>query len=133
MERKKPLITVDGIILNENGKILLIKRKNNPFKDLWALPGGFVEYGEKVEDAVLREIKEETGLDVEIVKLFGVYSDPERDPRGHTISVVFHCKIVGGDLKGADDAKEAKWFKFKDDLKLAFDHLKILKDFFKEI
>lgn len=132
MERKKPAITVDGIILNENDEILLIKRKNEPFKDLWALPGGFVEYGEKVEDAVLREIKEETGLNVEIVKLFGVYSDPKRDPRGHTISVVFHCKIKGGILKGSDDAKEAKWIKFKDDLKLAFDHLKILKDFFKE-
>lgn len=131
MERKRPSVTVDAIILNEKGEVLLIKRKNEPFKDCWALPGGFVEYGEKVEEATLREVKEETGLEVEIIKLHNVYSDPKRDPRGHTISIVYFCKIKGGKLKGSDDAKEARFFKFKEDMPLAFDHLKILKDFFK--
>lgn len=130
MERKKPSITVDAIILNEKKEILLIKRKNDPFKDRWALPGGFVEYGERVEEAVVREVKEETGLDVEILKLHNVYSDPKRDPRGHTISIVYHCKIIGGNLKGSDDAREARFFEYSEDLKLAFDHNKILKDFF---
>lgn len=132
MERKKPSITVDAIVLNEKGEILLIKRKKDPFKDAWALPGGFVEYGERVEEATLREVKEETGLEVEIVGLHNVYSDPNRDPRGHTISIVYHCRIKGGILKGSDDAKEAKFFKFSQDLNLGFDHFKILKDFFEK-
>lgn len=130
VEGKKPSITIDAIILNDEGEVLLIKRKNEPFKDMWALPGGFVEYGEKVEEATIREVKEETGLEVEILKLFNVYSDPRRDPRGHTISIVYFCKIMGGKLKGGDDAKEAKFFKFNENLPLAFDHLKILKEFF---
>lgn len=132
MERKKPSITVDAIILNEKEEILLVKRKNEPFRDHWALPGGFVEYGERVEDATIREVKEETGLEVEIIKLHNVYSDPKRDPRGHTISIVYHCRVKGGNLKGGDDAKEAKFYKFRRGLKLAFDHFKILEDFFKE-
>jgi 8-oxo-dGTP diphosphatase len=130
LERKKPSLTVDAIILNEKKEVLLIKRKNEPFKDFWALPGGFVEYGERTEEAVVREVKEETGLDVEIIKLHNVYSDPERDPRGHTISIVYNCKIIGGNLKGGDDAKEAKFFEYNENLKLAFDHKKILEDFF---
>lgn len=132
MERKKPALTVDAIILNEKGEVLLIERKNEPFKGYFALPGGFVDYGEKVEDAVKREVKEETNLDVEIIKLFGVYSDPKRDPRGHTVSIVFLCKKIGGRLKGGDDATYAKWVKYEEKLKLAFDHNKILEDFFKE-
>ncbi len=132
MERKKPSLTVDAIILNEEEEVLLIKRKNEPFKDRWALPGGFVEYEERVEEAVVREVKEETGLDVEILKLHNVYSDPKRDPRGHTISIVYHCKIIGGNLKGGDDAREARFFKYNENLKLAFDHNKILKDFFEK-
>ncbi len=131
MERKKPSLTVDGILLNEKGEVLLIKRKREPFKNFLALPGGFVEYGERVEDAIIREMMEETGLEVKIEKLFGVYSDPLRDPRGHTVSIVYVLKKVGGNLKGGDDAKEALWVKFHKDLKLAFDHNKILEDFFK--
>lgn len=133
MKRKKPSVTIDAIILNEKGEVLLIKRKNEPFKGFWALPGGFVEYGEMVENAVLREVKEETGLDVEIIKLFNVYSDPKRDPRGHTISIVYYCKIKGGFLKGGDDAKEARWINFVQDLNLAFDHNKILTEFFEKL
>ena len=122
----KPSITVDGVIIKD-GKILLIKRKNEPFKGRWALPGGFVEYGETVEEAVLREVKEETGLDAEIKKLVGVYSDPNRDPRGHTISVVFLLEAKGSAIAG-DDASDAKFFNLDDLPPLAFDHEKIIKD-----
>jgi len=124
---KKPSIAVDGIITKDE-KILLIKRKNEPFKGKWALPGGFVEYGERVEEAVLREIKEETGLDAKIKKLLGVYSDPNRDPRGHTISIVFILEGKGK-AKGGDDAEEAKFFELKKLPPLAFDHKKIVDDF----
>jgi len=123
---KKPSITVDGVII-KNGKILLVKRRNEPFKGKWALPGGFVEYGETVEKAVLREVKEETGMDAKIKKLVGVYSDPARDPRGHTISIVFLLEGEGDAIAG-DDAIEAKFFDLNELPPLAFDHEKIIKD-----
>jgi len=126
-----PFLTVDGIIkiFNPNfSGIVLIKRKNPPFG--YALPGGFVDYGEKVEDALKREMKEETNLDIEIEKLLGVYSNPNRDPRLHTASIVFVCHA--NDLpKAGDDAKETfvvEIEKIPWD-KLTFDHKKILEDF----
>ncbi|USG99874.1 NUDIX hydrolase [Thermococcus argininiproducens] len=121
-------LTVDLVILYKNG-IVLIQRRNEPYKGHWALPGGFVEYGEKVEDAAIREAKEETGLDVELIKLIGVYSDPNRDPRGHTVTTAFLAKGEGT-LKGGDDAKEAKVFGISElkGLKLAFDHREIIND-----
>jgi 8-oxo-dGTP diphosphatase len=127
MSWKNPKLTVDAVIV-KGDRVVLVKRKNNPFKDYWALPGGFMEYGEKVEDAVLREAKEETGLKVKIIKLTGVYSDPKRDPRGHIVSVVYLCNKVGGELKADTDAKEVKWFNINEVPQLAFDHKKILED-----
>ena len=127
MRYKSPKLTVDGVVLSD-GKIILIKRKNDPFKGKWALPGGFVEYGEKVEDAVIREIYEETGLKTSIIKIFGVYSDPNRDPRGHTVSIVYLLDIIEGMLKGGDDAIDAKFFKLEELPDLSFDHDIILKD-----
>jgi 8-oxo-dGTP diphosphatase len=127
MSYKSPKLTVDGIIFKDK-KILLIKRKNNPFKDKWALPGGFLEYGEKVEDAVIREIYEETGLKTDIKEIFGVYSDPNRDPRGHTVSIVYILGIIDGTLKGGDDASDAKFFKLEELPELSFDHDIIIKD-----
>ena len=124
---KSPKITVDGIII-KNEKILLIKRKNKPFKDKWALPGGFVEYNEKVEDAVIREIFEETGLKTKINKIIGIYSDPERDPRGHTITIAYLLKIKDGIIKSGDDALDAKFFHLKQLPLLSFDHDKIIND-----
>ena len=109
-------------------KILLIKRKNPPFKGKWALPGGFVDYNEKTEDAVVREIFEETGLKTTIKNLVGVYSDPKRDPRGHTISVVYILEIVNGKIKSGDDAADAKFFDLKQLPELSFDHDVIIKD-----
>jgi len=122
-----PKLTVDAVIV-EGGKVVLIRRVNPPFKGMWALPGGFVDVGETVEAACVREAREETSLDVGIVKLVGVYSDPKRDPRGHTVGVIFLCKAKGGELKAADDAKEAGWFGLDGLPELAFDHGRILQD-----
>ncbi len=124
---RNPALTVDGVLI-EDGKILLIKRGKEPFKGKWALPGGFVEYGERVEDAVIREFQEETGLETEIIRLAGVYSDPERDPRGHTVSIVYVLERKGGELKGGDDASEARFFSLNSLPELAFDHEKIVRD-----
>jgi len=118
---------VDAIILIKDS-IVLIRRRNPPFRGMWALPGGFVEYGETVEHAVRREAKEETGLDVEIERLVGVYSDPDRDPRGHTVSICFLCRPVGGSLKANTDSVDVKEFKLSKIPRLAFDHEKILRD-----
>ncbi|WP_323737021.1 NUDIX hydrolase [Methanosphaera sp. ISO3-F5] len=128
-EYRNPALTVDTIIVKD-GQIVLIKRLNNPYMDHWAIPGGFVEYGEKVEDAAVREAKEETGLDIELTKLVGVYSDPNRDPRGHTVTVAFTAKIIGGSLKSDSDAKDAKFIEINKlkNLNLAFDHNIILRD-----
>lgn len=122
----KPSIAVDGVLIR-NKKVLLIKRLNEPFKGKWALPGGFVEYGERVEEAIIREFEEETGIRARVKKLLGVYSDPDRDPRGHTISVVFLLEGEGEPNAG-DDAVEAKFFDLEKLPSLAFDHEKIIKD-----
>lgn len=120
-------MAVDVIIRRSDGTIVLVKRKNQPFKDFYAIPGGFVEHGETVEAAAVREAREETGLDVRILKLVGVYSDPERDPRGHVVSIAYLAEEVGGTLRPNTDAKEVDAFK-KIPKELAFDHQKILKD-----
>ena len=127
MNYKSPKLTVDGIVLKD-GKILLIKRKNQPFEGKWALPGGFVEYGEKTENATVREVFEETGLKTKINHLVGVYSDPNRDPRGHTVSIVYVLDICDGELKSGDDACDAKFFDLKNLPDLSFDHEGIIKD-----
>lgn len=122
-----PVPTVDVIIEYDQG-ILLIKRKNPP--EGWALPGGFVDYGESLESAAVREAKEETGLAIELLRQFHAYSDPERDPRQHTITVVFLARAKGLPVAG-DDAKEVGIFR-KDTLPelITFDHRKILNDYF---
>lgn len=132
MENKWPETAIDAVIIDENESVVLIKRRNPPYQNHWALPGGFVELGEKVEDAVLREAKEETGLQVRILKLVGVYSDPNRDPRGHVISITYLCKRTDPEATphGGDDAKEAKVFNRKalENIQLAFDHKIIIQD-----
>ncbi len=128
-----PFLAVDGMInvQDKNGKLLgivLIERKYAPIG--LALPGGFVEVGETVERAVVREMKEETGLDVGIIRQFKVYSNPRRDPRMHTVSVVFEC-IGMGEPKGSDDAKLARIYPY-DEIPfemLVFDHAEIIRDY----
>jgi ADP-ribose pyrophosphatase YjhB (NUDIX family) len=128
---QNPIPTVDIIIEIEPKGIVLIKRKNPPYG--WAIPGGFVDYGESLEEAALREAKEETNLDVKLTKQFHTYSDPNRDPRHHSISTVYIAKAKGAP-KAKDDALEIGIF---DDSNLpdeiAFDHRLILKDYFKSI
>jgi ADP-ribose pyrophosphatase YjhB (NUDIX family) len=127
---RNPFPTVDIIIEMEGGKIVLIQRKNPPYG--WALPGGFVDYGESLESAALREAKEETCLDVALLYQLGAYSDPARDPRFHTISVVFVAKATGNP-KAADDAKDVGLFgRSSLPAALAFDHGKILQDYYKK-
>ncbi|MFH1403265.1 MAG: NUDIX hydrolase [Candidatus Altiarchaeota archaeon] len=127
-DAKKPILTVDALI-RRGDSILLIKRVNPPFKGMWAIPGGFVDYGETVEHAVVREALEETGLEVKVIRLTGVYSDPARDPRGHTVSLVYECVITGGILSAGDDAGDAEYFSLEDLPDLAFDHRKIIEDY----
>ncbi len=124
-----PFVTVDVIIELPEG-IVIIERSNPPFG--WALPGGFVDYGESLEDAVTREAKEETGLDLIQVKQFHTYSDPQRDPRFHTIGTVFIAKAKGTPMAG-DDAAGLKVIKLSqiDKMEFAFDHKKILEDYLK--
>jgi len=125
---ENPSLTVDGILVSPQG-ILLIRRKNQPYAGQFALPGGFVNVGERVEEAVRREMQEETGLITEIIRLSGVYSDPDRDPRGHTVSLVYVLKKIGGKLIAGDDASEARFFPIDELPVLAFDHLKIIQDY----
>lgn len=116
------------VVLDAAGCILLIQRKNEPFKGLLALPGGFVDIGEKIEDACRRELLEETGVEAGELKLVGVYSDPKRDPRGHVSSVVFFARIDHATPPAGDDAAEAEWFADPEEQRLAFDHRDILRD-----
>lgn len=124
-----PALTVDVIIpsLENDGHIVLIQRSNEPFAGSWALPGGFVEIGESVESAAKREVEEETGLTVELVRLVGVYSRPDRDPRGHNVSVAYLARRVSGDLTAGTDASEAALLD-PNSVSLAFDHAEIVRD-----
>jgi len=125
---KKPSVTADGIVVRGND-VALVKRRNEPFKGMYALPGGFMNYEETFEHCAVREVEEETGLRTEVVGLVGVYSDPRRDPRGHVVSAVFHLRLIGGTLRGGDDASAAEWTPLDDLPRLAFDHGRILEDF----
>lgn len=119
----RPFVT-DAVIVRD-GRIVLIRRGAEPFKGKWALPGGFAEAEETAEQCCAREAREETGLEVRVERLVGVFSEPGRDPRG-TIAGVYLCKVIGGELKGGTDAAEAKWFGLEELPELGFDHKKII-------
>ena len=124
-----PVPTVD-ILITKNSSLVLIKRKNPPLG--WALPGGFVDYGESLEEAAVREAQEETSLKVELIRQLGSYSDPVRDKRMHTITTVFLARIVTGELDAKDDAALARFFKFSElPKKIVFDHERIIADYIK--
>jgi len=126
MTYRNPVPTVD-IIIRRGSSVLLIERKNPPHG--WALPGGFVDYGESLESAARREAEEETGLQLSDLTQFGAYSDPQRDPRQHTISVVFTAQGLG-EARGGDDAAQARWFPLTTlPEPLCFDHDRILADY----
>ena len=124
-----PALAADCVVFDPNGRVLLIRRGHAPFKGGYALPGGFVEIGETVEDGCRRELREETGISVGDLRLVGVYSDPSRDPRGHTASVVFLAELARpAELMAGDDAVSAEWIEDWRGKTLAFDHSQVLGD-----
>jgi 8-oxo-dGTP diphosphatase len=131
---RNPTPTVDTIIQRDS-RILLVKRRNDPFKGYLVLPGGFVNEGERVEDAAKREVKEETSLNIELLDILGVYSDPTRDPRGHMMSTVFISKISSHndkvDAVAQDDAAAIEWISLEviDTRNVGFDHKRIISDY----
>jgi 8-oxo-dGTP diphosphatase len=122
-----PRLTVDALWI-ARGRILLVRRGRPPFVGAWALPGGFVEGDELVEEAVVRELKEETGLSARPVGLVGVYSGPGRDPRGPTVTLAYRMSGRGGTPVGGDDARSAEWVPVGKARPLAFDHERIVAD-----
>ena len=123
-----PALTTDCVVFNAKGELLLVKRGNEPFKGAYALPGGFVEVGEEVEAACRRELKEETGVEFDGEPLLiGVYSDPTRDPRGHTVSIAYLALVERADAVAGDDAASAEWISDFAKLDLAFDHKEIVR------
>ena len=125
---KTPALTTDCVVFDTKGRVLLIRRKNPPFEGQYALPGGFVDVGETVKEACRRELKEETGVGASALTLVGVYSEPKRDPRGHTCSVAFLTRIDAVEPKAGDDAAVAEWVMDWRSIPLAFDHARILSD-----
>ncbi len=124
-----PRVTVDTLVRDRRGRLLLVRRGRPPFLGSWALPGGFCEYGETTEQCGARETLEETGVTVKIGRLLGVYSDPKRDPRWHTVTVLYEGQPLRGEPKGSDDAAEARWFAKNElrSLRFAFDHGEIIR------
>jgi 8-oxo-dGTP diphosphatase len=125
---KTPALTVDCVVVDSGKRVLLIRRGHPPFKGGYALPGGFVEVGETVEDACRRELKEETGVEAGTLRLIGVYSDPKRDPRGHTCAVAYLARVGRTTAEAGDDAAAVEWVADWRTLDLAFDHARILAD-----
>lgn len=126
---KTPALTTDCVIRDSETRVLLIRRKNEPFKGAYALPGGFVDIGETMEVACRREVLEETGLEVSELTLVGVYSDPSRDPRGHTVSIAYTTLLPQAPRpKAGSDAEAAEWVADWRKRKLAFDHAQLIAD-----
>lgn len=128
----RPSVTVDLVLISRppGPRVLLIQRRDDPFAGDWALPGGFIEMHETLEESARRELLEETGLAIGKIVPVGVYGDPERDPRGRTISVAYLAVVDPAKLavRAGDDAADAKWFSLSSLPKLAFDHALILRD-----
>ena len=131
MIKQNILLTADSVIFffgPMRTEVLLIKRRSEPFKDSWALPGGFLEDDEPLEDGALRELEEETGLKLEVLQQIGAFGDPDRDPRGRTVTIAFWGTAdKREEVQGSDDASEAAWHPVADLPRLAFDHRKIIQ------
>ena len=128
-EYPRPMLTADCVVLRNN-EVLLIRRGNEPFRGCWALPGGFMEMDETIEHCAVRELQEETGLQVAEadLRLIGVYSTPGRDPRGRTVTAAYLVRLVSGEPKAGDDAAEVRWWPLANLPSLAFDHAEIITD-----
>jgi 8-oxo-dGTP diphosphatase len=130
----RPAVTVDAILINKHLEVLLIERGREPYKGKWALPGGFIDMDESLETACARELREETGLEVENLKQFKAFGDVYRDPRHRTISVIFYAFTEGKlNAQAGDDAANVQWFSISHLPELAFDHRQILDEFIVEI
>jgi 8-oxo-dGTP diphosphatase len=128
MAHRQPALAADCVVFDPQGRLLLIRRKNPPFQGQYALPGGFVDYGEKTEQAAARELAEETGLTAVALALIGVYSEPGRDPRGHTVSAAYLVRVADFAPRAGDDAADAEFVANWQRERLAFDHDKIVAD-----
>lgn len=126
--RNEPALAADCVVFDRSGSVLLIRRANEPFRGALALPGGFIDPGERAEVACRRELREETGLDAGELALVGVYSDPKRDPRGPVVSIAFATTIGRTEPTAADDAAAAAWVDDWRTSQLAFDHARIIAD-----
>ena len=127
----RPAVTTDCVVFGIDGrdiKVLLIERGNEPYKGCWAFPGGFLNMDENAEQGALRELKEETGLDLKDIKQVGAYSDVDRDPRDRVITIAFYAITKVSEVAGDDDAAKAQWFSLNEIPRLAFDHDQILRD-----
>jgi len=123
-------VTADCVVFSNDSdglSVLLIERANEPFKGCWAFPGGFMDMEENAEDCARRELKEETGLQLEHMEQIGVFTDVDRDPRGRTVSIAYSALVEKRPVIGADDAAQARWFPISEIPALAFDHEKILR------
>lgn len=127
----RPAVTTDCVVFGKVGndtKVLLIERGNEPYKGCWAFPGGFLNMDENAEQGALRELKEETGLDLKNIKQIGAFSDVHRDPRSRVITIAYYAVTEISDVCGSDDAAKAQWFSLNNIPPLAFDHDKILRE-----
>lgn len=126
----RPAVTADCVVFSNDSdglSVLLIERANEPFKGCWAFPGGFMDMEENAEDCARRELKEETGLQLEHMEQIGVFTDVDRDPRDRTVSIAYSALVEKRPVIGADDAAQARWFPISEIPALAFDHEKILR------
>lgn len=129
IEEARPTLTVDVLIPNDDGGLLVIRRGHMPFEGMWCWPGGLVDPGENVRTAGIREVKEETGLTVKIDRVLGIYSDLGRDPRGHFVSIALLAHPVNGKPQVTEEATEWKWAEPQEKLEMGFDHARIRKDY----
>lgn len=135
-EYPRPAVTADCVVFSreETGlSVLLIERVNEPFKGCWAFPGGFMDMDEDAEACAIRELKEETGLEIRSMKQVGAFTEVNRDPRGRTVSIAYYAMVVKSEVKASDDAAQARWFPIDSVPPLAFDHEEILRMALEEI
>lgn len=122
------VLTVDAVIADREGRVLVMERGTDPFRGTWVFPGGLVDPGETVEEACIREVREELGLDVKLIGLIGIYSEPGRDPRGSFVSIAYRAEIVGGTPIITPEARAYRWLEPDEVVPMGFDHARSLAD-----